>query len=269
MRLTNNELLLANFHLHFDESSEVELSLIDVKKEVIFNVACGVEIELFINEFNEESNHLTFFLNEGSKLNIHLINSSQNNLINISGNIAEKAEFNGYYADISNGNSNLESNIILLGESSVGKFRFCSIANENNVKKYNISFSQIGEKSESLVEGYGVSLLNGEIDAKGVSHIEKASIKSIANQKIKVILFDKNSKAKASPTLKIDCDDIIANHACAIGSLNEDHIFYLKTRGLNEEEARRLITMGYLIPIENYFNDKGKEIIDKYIKEIF
>ena len=86
---------------------------------------------------------------------------------------------------------------------------------------------------------------------------------------MKVILFDKESKAKASPTLKIDCDDIVANHACAIGSLNEDHVFYLKTRGLSEDEARRLITLGYLTPIENYFDESRKELIESYIKENF
>ena len=41
-----------------------------------------------------------------------------------------------------------------------------------------------------------------------------------------------------------------------VGRLNEEHLFYLESRGLSEEEAKRLIALGYLKPIENYYTDK-------------
>ena len=268
MELSSNSLIQAGFEWVFEKSDTIRASLENVSNNVSFVILPNVDIDLYLDKISKE-NHLTFFVNENSNLKLHIVNNKEENSFDILGEVKENGSIRIYFADLSNVNCKLNSNVILLGKNSTGKFRFSSVANANVLKKYNVGFDQLGEGTNSLFEGYGVALKNGEIDAKGISHIEKDSIKSIANQKVKVILFDNDSKAKASPTLRIDCDDIVANHACAIGSLNEDHIFYLKSRGLNEQDARKLITLGYLIPIEEYFDEKGKELIQSYIKENF
>ncbi len=252
----------------FEDSAKLEVSLKGVKEPITFSVFSNVKIDVVILE-HDTKNHINFHVNDGASVNLYLISDKEESEFNILGDVKNNGVFNVYLADLSNVNTSVNSNVILLGDNSSSEFKFSSIAGQNIKKLYNIGFNHLGVKTSSNFEGYGVALKNGEIDAKGISHIEKNSIKSYANQMVKVILFDKESKAKASPTLKIDCDDIVANHACAIGSLNEDHIFYLKSRGLSEEEARRLITLGYLIPIENYFDEKGKETIESYIKENF
>ena len=68
------------------------------------------------------------------------------------------------------------------------------------------------------------------------------------------------------PILKIDCDDIEASHACSIGNLNENHIFYLMSRGISEDEARKLIVEGYLNPISSYFDEQNASEISEKIK---
>jgi len=268
MEVSNIKNTIEQF-ITFEISSNSEFSLKEFSQnETIFTILPNIKVDLTLKDINE-NNNLTFFVNRDSELNLKIVNSKGNRSFSLRGDVKENGSVNVYFADLSDSKVTLESNVILSGDNSKGSFKFCSVAAKNNVKKYDICFNQIGLKSSSLLEGYGVSLKNGVIDAKGVTHIEKGSVKSEANQVIKVILFDKESKAKASPTLKIDCDDIIANHACAIGSLNEDHIYYLQTRGISEQEARRLITMGYLLPIEDYFNEAEKEMINQEIEEIF
>jgi len=268
MVLNSSELNKENNSIVIDKNDSIDLSLKDVISDVIFSVAKGTNLSLNIREFSE-LNSLIFFVNENSKVDLRIINDNVDKKISLKGDVKSDGEINVYFADFSSKSLDIESNIILEGENSKGTFKFSSVANDKVIKKYNIGFDQIGDRSNSEFVGYGVSLKSGEINAKGITHIEKNVKKAVANQKVKVILFDKESKAKASPTLKIDSDDIIANHACAIGSLNEDHIFYLKTRGLSESEARRLITMGYLIPLEEFFDKTDKEKIDSYIKENF
>lgn len=268
MELNNSILNKENYSVIVDNSLNINLSLKDISSEVSFVVLDNQELNLNIHDFNT-ANQLTFYVNKFSKVNVKIINDNLDKKIAIKGDVKDSGEINFYFADFSSNNLDLVSNVILEGENSKGSFRFSSVANDKITKKYNVGFDQIGHKSSSEFIGYGVSLKTGEIDAKGITHIEKNVVNAVADQKIKVILFDKESKAKASPTLRIDSDDIIANHACAIGSLNEDHIFYLKTRGLDESEARRLITMGYLIPLEEYFDKDDKDKIDSYIKENF
>ena len=57
-----------------------------------------------------------------------------------------------------------------------------------------------------------------------------------------------------------------ASHAAIVGKLNEDHMFYLMSRGLDSKEARRLITLGYLKPIETYFDEADRSRIDEAIE---
>jgi len=268
MELNKLTLSKDNYAVIIDKFTNVDLSLKDISNEVSFCVLDSQELDLNIRDFSND-NRLTFYANKSSKVNVRIINDNVDKKIVIKGDIKDNAVINFYFADFSSKNLDLVSNVILEGENSKGSFRFSSVANDQITKKYNVGFDQIGSKSNSEFIGYGVSLKTGEINAKGITHIEKNVIKAVADQKIKVILFDKESKAKASPTLRIDSNDIIANHACAIGSLNEDHIFYLRTRGLDEAEARRLITIGYLIPLEEYFDKNDREKIDSYIKENF
>ncbi len=82
------------------------------------------------------------------------------------------------------------------------------------------------------------------------------------------MVFDEACKGIAKPILKIDENDIEASHAAVVGRINEDHLFYLTSRGLTEAEAKELITLGYLKPILNGFDDEEmKEEISKLIEE--
>ena len=54
-----------------------------------------------------------------------------------------------------------------------------------------------------------------------------------------------------------------------IGSLNDDYLFYLLSRGIALEDAKKLITYGYLNPIVNYFDDEDKEELENLIKKEF
>ena len=80
------------------------------------------------------------------------------------------------------------------------------------------------------------------------------------------MVFDRLSNAVAKPILKIDENDIEASHAAVVGKINDDHLFYLTSRGISEKEAKELITFGYLKPILVGFNDQ--EVIDEINKLI-
>ena len=70
------------------------------------------------------------------------------------------------------------------------------------------------------------------------------------------MVFDKASNAIAKPILKIDENDIEASHAAVVGKINDEHLFYLTSRGVDEMAAKQLITYGYLKPILNGFKEE-------------
>lgn len=243
-----------------------KISFLENKEQEI-NVKKDENISLDLTNISDAS--LTLFLQKNSVCNLRIFFKNQKNSLVLHANLNDNASLNIYFADFSNDNSSLISNVILLGEGAKSSFKFSSLVTKNDNKKYSISFSHIGEKSESILEGYSVNTDTSKLKVEGISHIEKDAIKSKASQKIKAILFDQTSSAIANPILKIDCDDIEASHACAIGSLNDDHLFYLLSRGIALEDAKKLITYGYLNPIVNYFDDEDKEELENLIKKEF
>lgn len=243
-----------------------KISFLENKEQEI-NVKKDENISLDLTDISDAS--LTLFLQKNSVCNLRIFFKNQKNSLVLHANLNDNASLNIYFADFSNDNSSLISNVILLGEGAKSSFKFSSLVTKNDNKKYSISFSHIGEKTESHLEGYSVNTDTSKLKVEGISHIEKDAIKSKASQKIKAILFDQTSSAIANPILKIDCDDIEASHACAIGSLNDDHLFYLLSRGIALEDAKKLITYGYLNPIVNYFDDEDKEELENLIKKEF
>ena len=85
-------------------------------------------------------------------------------------------------------------------------------------------------------------------------------IKLITLSSLLKLVFDKLSNASVYPLLYIDEYDVLASHSAAVGKVNDEHMYYLCSRGLNEEQAREFITMGYLIPVLDYFLDQDIKI---------
>ena len=116
------------------------------------------------------------------------------------------------------------------------------------------------------MQNYGVALDESFLTFSGINHIKEKAKKSNTNQSAKIIVFDKAAHGKANPILKIDENDVLASHSAIVGSLNENHLFYLKSRGLSEKKAKALIVYGYLQPIAQYFDEKSQKKINEITK---
>lgn len=63
------------------------------------------------------------------------------------------------------------------------------------------------------------------------------------------ILLDKGAKSDAIPGLEIETNEVKATHSASVAQLDENQIFYLMTRGLSREGAKREIVSGFLEPL--------------------
>jgi Fe-S cluster assembly protein SufD len=60
------------------------------------------------------------------------------------------------------------------------------------------------------------------------------------------MLMDESAEAEAIPSLEIEADEVKASHAATVAPLDENKIFYLKSRGIKESDARKLIIESFL-----------------------
>jgi len=84
---------------------------------------------------------------------------------------------------------------------------------------------------------------------KGMIRIKENAAKSNSFLSGRSILLDKDAKSDAIPGLEIFTNDVKATHSASVAQIDEEQIFYLKTRCLSKEEAERTIVEGFLEPL--------------------
>ncbi len=81
---------------------------------------------------------------------------------------------------------------------------------------------------------------------EGGIHVDPCAQKTEAYQKNAHLLLSEKAIAQSCPTLKVLADDVKASHGATVGQLGIEEIFYLKSRGLSEEEAKEFLIRGFV-----------------------
>lgn len=92
---------------------------------------------------------------------------------------------------------------------------------------------------KGVVDGRAVARFNGLI--KVVPDAQKTE----AYQANHNLLLSEAAKAFTQPQLEIYADDVKCSHGATVGRLNEEELFYMRTRGIGEQEARLLLQMAF------------------------
>ena len=115
---------------------------------------------------------------------------------------------------------------------------------------------------------------NGILDdkSKGVFHgrilVREIAQKTDAKQTNKNLLLSDDATADTKPQLEIYADDVKCTHGATIGQLNDESIFYLRSRGLDTESARRMLVHAFAGEIiERIKCEPAREVIDKLVWE--
>lgn len=83
----------------------------------------------------------------------------------------------------------------------------------------------------------------------GLIYVAKDSQRTKAYQENHTILLDKSAIVEALPQLEIYADDVECSHGCTSGFLSAEEQFYMRSRGIPEEEARYLQKIAFLAPV--------------------
>ena len=132
--------------------------------------------------------------------------------------------------------------------------------------KTNINHLVENTKSYQLIKG----VLEDESKAvyQGKIFVDSKAQKTDGYQLSKAILLNDNTEFNAKPELEIYADDVKCSHGSASGSLNEDSIFYLMSRGLNYKEAKKLLINGFLLDVVEKITDSEIKNLIKNIMSL-
>jgi len=235
------------------------------------NINLKLEFELeqnsslrIIDLFNDESanNFINIFYNFNLKENAILKNYKIDKMLNkniryLHNNIEHQSNSVSETFILSSGSnfSKNEVNCNLNGEySSAFVNGIFSLDNEQhheirtiinhlveNTKSYQLIKSVLGK--------YAKSAYQGKI------FVNSKAQKTDGYQLSKAILLDETSEFNAKPELEIYADDVKCSHGSASGSLDENTIFYLMSRGLNYKQSKELLINGFLLDVIEKITD--------------
>ncbi len=103
--------------------------------------------------------------------------------------------------------------------------------------------------SSSYMENYAIVNEGADYLMQANGIIKQGSKGSKSHQSTRVLTSSDKQNSKVTPLLFIDENDVEASHAASVGQINEDHLYYLQTRGLSKSEAIGLLTLSYVLPI--------------------
>lgn len=116
-----------------------------------------------------------------------------------------------------------------------------------------------GSHSSQVFRGIVGGSARAEFD--GLVYVAKDAQKTEAFQKNHSILLSEGAVAESHPQLEIYADDVKCSHGATTGYLNPDELFYLRSRGIPEAEARKMQMISFVSPVISHLPDEVKEQI--------
>ena len=223
-------------------------------------------------QFEEDSSlikNITIF--DNCHITRYVDNAVDSNLkITIQDNVTvcKDASVTCAYVELSNGYMEATCMYQLVGQNASALVRLAALSKHEEQKHYTVSMQHLAPYTTGIMDNYGVVKEKGSLIIDGIGTIKKGNFQSNSHQTNKIIVFDQGCNAKANPYLYIDEFDVKASHGASVGKIDEDHLYYLQSRGLNHNEAMHLVTYGYFTPVLEFIkNEEVKEQFSNTLKE--
>ncbi|WP_440928974.1 SufB/SufD family protein [Candidatus Pelagibacter sp.] len=255
--LTNEKMKSKNINLrlHFELGQNSSLKLID-----FFNDDSEKNFMNIFYDFNLDRDailknyKIDKSLNKNLKYSFNNINQKQNS-------ISETFVFSAGSDYFKN-----EINCNLKGEYSSAFINGIFSLDDNKQHEIRTTINHLFENTKSYQLIKSVLGKNTKSAYQGRIYVDSKAQKTDGYQLSKAILLDETSEFNAKPELEIYADDVKCSHGSASGSLDDNSIFYLMSRGLNYKQAKGLLISGFLLDvIEKITDAEIKDLLKKMI----
>jgi Fe-S cluster assembly protein SufD len=115
------------------------------------------------------------------------------------------------------------------------------------------------ELYKGIIDGDATAVFNGKI------FVQQDAQKTNAYQTNKNILLSDRASVNTKPQLEIFADDVKCSHGCTVGRLDEEGLFYLRSRGISESTARSLLVHAFAIDILEHIKPA---VLRNYVDEL-
>src|SRR3989338_1388173 len=221
-----------------------------------------------------KSQSVFLFANENSEINYYSLQNLNENTYNFVVKRAEaKKDSMIKWVDLVLGSrfTQLNMKTDLTENGATTKKLGAFFGNNNQQFDINVESSHVKGNTESVMYHRGILQDNAKCIFSGKVSIAKDARNSTGHQKTDILLMGETAKCDAVPVLDVQNDEVVCSHGVTVGQLDPEQIFYLLSRGLDEEAAKQMLILGFLDPVMREINNedarnKYTKIINKKLK---
>lgn len=186
--------------------------------------------------------------------------------------ISQSASSNVLLANISLNHGRTRNNYIINLNGERAETNLFGIAIEDQQQKidnytlinHNVPHCHSNELFKYILDDESIGAFSGRII------VAKDAQKTIAYQNNRNLCVSNNSRMYSKPQLEIYADDVKCSHGMTTGQLNENALFYMRSRGIPEEEARYLLKLAFTMDVlEEIRLESLKERLKRLVEKRF
>ncbi|MDQ3239514.1 MAG: Fe-S cluster assembly protein SufB [bacterium] len=107
----------------------------------------------------------------------------------------------------------------------------------------------LASNTTSLITSKSISMHGGKTTYRGLVRVVKKADNCKSTVKCDALLMDDISVSDTYPDMKIENQNVTIGHEASVGKIGEEQLFYLMSRGLNDDQAASMIVQGFVEPI--------------------
>jgi Fe-S cluster assembly protein SufD len=165
----------------------------------------------------------------------------------------------------------LDLGVNLKGDGSSSEVVGIYFGEADQTLDYRVVVTHQGRRTSSDVLLKGAVKDDAQSVFTGLLRIEKDAQRTSTFETNRNLVLSENAKAQSVPNLEILCDDVVCGHASSVGPLEEEHRYYLQSRGLSKERAERLLIRGFFqevidrLPIKGVGDPVSTEVFSRFV----
>lgn len=266
--INQSESIVDQNHLIFNKDQSTYIYLDQFDGDIKITIEDNKRVNLFIMSYQSKKMDVHFDINikERALLKVYTqFVSKQHTILNIHRdfNISGNGSLILMNHLTFKGQMDIEDKVFLKGENANVDIDVLDIGSNRDQTNYRQMIYHKAKKTYSQIHNWMISDDLASLDYSVNGKIEKGNAKSSCQQSNKGIILSQSADIKVVPTLLIDEYDVEASHGAAIGRIDDNQLFYLLSRGLNETQAKNLIISGYINP---FIHKIKNEVVEEMVK---
>lgn len=234
-------------HLINISSGEHQRSIAHCQSETIqIEIADGGRLDLVVEGFTDSMQTITATVHQNGVLNLTFI-------------------------DVNSGNMSRTTTIDLIEQGAECYLIGLYIGSKDQTITNNVSIRHIAPNCQSHQSFHGIAAHKSRVYFGGLIYVAPDAQKSVALQENHNILLSDSAKVHSQPQLEIHADDVKCNHGATIGRRDQQAVFYMRQRGISEQDAQGLLLESFALGglnFDNYDTERSLSILHRITNTI-